>query len=446
MTRTFDDVGSPRPEAGPEAGPEVGPRRPAPRPATALARLGLVVVAGILAAVLTHATDLLVVILAIVAMIMLHELGHFATAKWSGMKVTEYFLGFGPRVWSVRWGETEYGVKAIPAGGYVKIVGMSNLEQVAEADEPRTYRQAPFGRRLLVAVAGSAVHMILALGLLWAIFAVIGVSGSRVSVGALSHLAGGPGPAQQAGLRAGDVFVSVDGRQVSNADQLVKLIETHSGVTLQVVVERGGRRVSLAVTPVDARRVRLAGGQSVLPPGSPGRPDGIIGVELAMPPARVNPVLAVGRATGQIGTLVGGTAAGIVHIFSPHGLSSFAGQVTGGTPANSPGASSDRVTSILGAVNLATQAAQAGVAQLLYVLAAINVFIGLFNMIPLLPLDGGHVAIAVYERLRSRPGRRYRADVAKLLPATYVVILFLVVLGASALYLDITRPIANPFR
>src|SRR5271166_926940 len=119
-----------------------------------LLRLVAVVVAGVALAVALGAVPVLVVVLALVAMVMLHELAHFATAKWSGMKVTEYFLGFGPRLWSIRRGETEYGVKAIPAGGYVRIVGMTMLEDVDPADEARSYRQATFPRRFLVAVAG----------------------------------------------------------------------------------------------------------------------------------------------------------------------------------------------------------------------------------------------------------------------------------------------------
>ncbi len=121
---------------------------------------------------------MLVVVLALVAMVMLHELGHFATAKWSGMKVTEYFFGFGPRLWSIRRGETEYGVKAIPAGGYVRIVGMTMLEEVDPPDEARSYRQATFPRRLLVAVAGSAMHF---------------DHGLRAAVLALCHLGGADG-------------------------------------------------------------------------------------------------------------------------------------------------------------------------------------------------------------------------------------------------------------
>ena len=170
--------------APPQAEPRPAPApAPAPQPESeplpasawpALLRLLVVVAAGITVAIVLGAWPVLVVILALVAMIMLHELGHFATAKWSGMKVTEYFLGFGPKLWSIRRGETAYGVKAIPAGGYVRIVGMTMLEEVDPVDEARSYRQATFPRRLLVAVAGSAVHFIIAFVLLFSLYAFSG--------------------------------------------------------------------------------------------------------------------------------------------------------------------------------------------------------------------------------------------------------------------------------
>src|SRR5437588_7629400 len=106
-----------------------------------LLRLGYFVAIVLVLAVVTGFSPFLAVIFAIIAIVMLHEFGHFVTAKWAGMKVTEYFFGFGPRLWSIKKGETEYGVKALPLGGYVRIIGMSNLEQVDPEDEPRTYRQ-----------------------------------------------------------------------------------------------------------------------------------------------------------------------------------------------------------------------------------------------------------------------------------------------------------------
>jgi hypothetical protein len=165
--------------------------------------------------------DLLLFIAILIVIVMLHELGHFATAKWSGMKVTEYFVGFGPRLWSVKRGETEYGVKAIPAGGYVRITGFTVLEDVAEEDEPRAYRQQPFWKRIIVGSAGSAMHFLIAFALaLISVFA-FGVATDNVKIGAIEHWSGvAQTPAQQAGLRAGDVIVSVNGHRLTDPNSV----------------------------------------------------------------------------------------------------------------------------------------------------------------------------------------------------------------------------------
>jgi membrane-associated protease RseP (regulator of RpoE activity) len=418
----------------------------------AVVRLLLVVGAGVAAAVLTGTTGTLAVVLAIVIMIMLHELGHFATAKWGHMKVTEYFLGFGPRLWSIHRGETEYGVKAIPAGGYVKIIGMSNLEEVDPADEPRTYRQQPFGRRLSVAVAGSAVHFILAFLILWVLFSFVGVpNGNKVAVGGFSTIEGTASPAKQAGLQPGDVFVSVDGRALSSPDQLVSYIQSHAGQPVTVVVKRHGDTQTVRVTPIDERTVKVQG-QPAPPPSS--TPYGIIGVQLSSPVQTTNPIAAVGRSTTDLGRFSWDTLKALGSVFSPHGISNYTHQVTSptGSTANTGNQSqqsasnSPRLESPIGIVRLASQASHAGLRDVLTLLFSINVFVGLFNLFPMLPLDGGHVAIAVYEQARSRRGRRYHVDVAKLLPATYLVFLVLVVLGVTAIYMDVTHPLANPFQ
>ena len=158
---------------------------------------------------------LLVVIVAIVVIVMVHELGHFATAKWSRMKVTEYFVGFGPRLWSVRRGETEYGVKAIPAGGYVKIPGMTNLEEIDPADEARTYRQQPFHNRIIVACAGSFMHFVMAFLLAYGAVLFFGIptSAEHLRVTGFVPWAGHTQTAaQEAGLRSGDVIAASTAR------------------------------------------------------------------------------------------------------------------------------------------------------------------------------------------------------------------------------------------
>lgn len=449
---------SPPPESQPAIQPAASSTPAAANPPAAsqlgnIARLAFVVAAVVVAAVVSGHGALLIVVGAIVAMIMLHEAGHFATAKWAGMKVTEYFLGFGPRLWSVRRGETEYGIKAIPAGGYVKIIGMTNLEPVPEADEARTYRQAPFWRRFSVAVAGSTVHFILAFLLLWSIYALVGTdSSTQVFVQALSPLAHGQSPAQKAGLRAGDQILSVDGQTVTSSTALDSVIEGHAGRALSLVVSRSGHDLTLHVTPVPDSSITFAPTPGVLP--APAGSKGVIGVETASqlgpPVVRANPISAVSQGANEFWQVTSSSVLGIGQVFSPQGISSYVSQVVGTTKspttAAAAGADTGRIMSIVGAARVATQAAHAGTGELLLVLADINIFIGLANMFPLLPLDGGHVVIAVYERLRSWRGRRYHADVAKLLPLTYAMFLFLIVLGASAFYLDIAHPLPNLFQ
>jgi membrane-associated protease RseP (regulator of RpoE activity) len=420
--------GSPAPERR-----GVLPGSSAPEQRGALARLVTVVVAVVLAALVTHTTSVLIVVVALVVMIMLHELGHLLTAKWGHMKVTEYFLGFGPRLWSIRRGETEYGIKAIPAGGYVKILGMTSAEEVDPADEPRTYRQQPFHNRLLVAVAGSAMHGVMAFVLLWGLLVFVGTpQGNAVAVSGFAPLAHGVDPARAAGLHPGDVVVKVNGVPVHSATDLQKFVAHGVGTPITLVVDRGGRDLSLVVTPRADSSVSGANGR--------------IGVIIGAPVARSDPALAVPRAGVLFGRVVTGSFSGIGQVFSASGINSYVHDLTSAKAASSAAQTGNRPQSIYGAARLAVQGAQAGATQLILVLVTIIVFVGILNLFPMLPLDGGHVVIAVYERIRSRRGRPYHADVNKLAPITYAFVLLLGFFVVTSLYLDITHPVKNPFQ
>jgi len=420
-----------------------------------LVRLLVVVAAGIALAVALGALPVLIVVLALVAMIMVHEFGHFATAKLSGMKVTEYFLGFGPRLWSIRRGETEYGVKAIPAGGYVRIVGMTMLEDVRPEDEARSYRQASFPRRLLVAVSGSLTHFIMAFALLFALYAILGApTATAPTITSLAHFSKGQSPAQRAGLRPGDKIVAVDGRPYTNLNAFVAFVHDHAGDRLTFLVDRKGHDLTIKITPVDGRHVvEEVAGQPVRAANPSGPAQGIIGVQLTgVRDVAVGPLRAVGNAGTELASISRQTFSGLARVFSLHGLSNFAHQVAtagkhkaSGSSGSSPQSSGQgTILSILGAVQIGAQAARQNVGLLLYLLAAINLFVGVVNLFPMLPLDGGHVAIAVYERLRSRKGRAYHADVAKLMPVAYIFLLFIVVVGLGALYMNIVNPAQLP--
>jgi membrane-associated protease RseP (regulator of RpoE activity) len=428
------------------APPPPPPSEPRGELASGPLRLALIIGAVVALGVVTKAS-VLIVILALVLMIFLHELGHFLTAKWSGMKVTEFFIGFGPKLWSFRRGETEYGIKGIPAGAYVRIIGMNNLDECPPEDEPRTFRQQSFPKRLLVVSAGSLMHFIQAFVLLVLLLGVFGTPGGVVldtergeESWIIDSVTEGSAAAL-AGVEAGDRLVSIDGEPTTTFADVGEVVRPQPGEEVVVVVERAGERLTF-----DATIGRREDDPSL----------GFFGIGPTYPEVRHGPVTAVtqaGRELGlglqQAGTALGG--------FFTGGIGGFADQVASG--GNDPGpvvgdgqgsggggravaeGDEDRLLSIYGAARIGVNLTDRGIEDLMLFMVSINIFIGVFNLVPLLPLDGGHVVIAIYERIRSIGGRRYMADVSRLLPLTYAFVLFLLVLGASSLYLDIVDPI-----
>ncbi|MEY2432471.1 MAG: hypothetical protein QOC92_2196 [Acidimicrobiaceae bacterium] len=386
---------------------------------------------------------LLIVVTALVLMIFLHELGHFVTAKLSGMKVTEFFLGFGPKLWSFRRGETEYGVKAIPAGAYVRIIGMNNLDEVPPEDEPRTYRAQSYPKRLLVAVAGSGMHFIQAMLCIFLMLAVTGAPGGHVFDQAplswkVESVTEG-GAASQAGLQPGDTIVSVDGIDVSTFEKLHDALVPRAGKPVSLVIDRNGQQIqATTVLGTDTQRGLLG-----------------IGVRQDFPPReRVGVVTAAGRTVVEFGIAGREAVRELGSFFSPSGLSNFASEVVnGGKPTvdnssgsgsgstSAPSSDGSRPISILGATRIGADLTRQGLFAFLLFFSTINLFIGIVNLVPLLPLDGGHVVIATYERIRSRNGRRYQVDVVKLLPLTYAVVMLLGILFVTTVFLDLVDPI-----
>jgi membrane-associated protease RseP (regulator of RpoE activity) len=423
----------PAPTSPGPPGPPGPPHQP--EPAAWLRVLALIgaLVAIVWLSLVTGAFPVVAFVLAMIAAVMLHEAGHFFTAKWTGMKVTEFFFGFGPRLWSIRRGETEYGAKAIPAGGYVKILGMSNLEKdIDPADEPRTYRQQSYPRRLLVGVAGIITHFIVAFLLLVLVWTVVGVPRDdrpTLEVGSISRLETGPSPAQEAGFQVGDRVVSVDGRPVTNWQELPPYIRARPGEPITFVVERDGAQHTLVVTPARAN----PDGEAV----------GFVGIGSKPETETVGLVTAAGRSAVQLGRLTVASVKALGLFFSPGSLRSYGDLLTG---TQGDGDEEARPVSLVGAARIADQAADQGLFDFLGLLVLLNVFFAVFNAVPLLPLDGGHIAVATYERIRSRRGRPYRADVTKLLPLTAMVVAVLAVMGLTSVWLDIVNPLANPFQ
>ena len=384
--------------------------------------------------------DLLLFIAILVAIVMLHELGHFVTAKRAGMKVTEYFVGFGPRLWSMRRGETEYGVKAIPAGGYVRITGFTSTEDVTPEDEPRAYRQQPFHQRIIVASAGSAMHFLIAFVLAVILVLGFGVATNNYTVASVEHWTGVTTPAALAGLKPGDTIVSIDGKSFANPTDMTNIVKRSVGKPLQLGVERNGRLIHLTATPADGKGITV-NGQAL-------SDRGYLGVEIRQATASVGPLAAIGHSFNTMWQVTDQEVTGIAQTFSPSGLTSVFHQVTNSKAAqsavNNPG-SAPRPVSIVGITNLGAQSEQAGLAPVLMLLIAINIVFGILNMLPMIPLDGGHVAVAAYEWIRTKKGEPYyRADITKLFPVAALFIAFLAVFVFAGIYLDITHPLQIP--
>ena len=386
----------------------------------------LVLLGLILLAVLRPSTiDTLAIIFGIVALIMLHEAGHYFTAKRAGMKVTEFFLGFGPRVWSFRRGETEYGVKAIPAGGYVRIVGMSNLEDVDPDEEPRTFRHGTFGNRLTVILAGVSVNLILAFLLIYV--ALIGRGLPDTLEANVSRVVPNS-PAAAAGIRDGDRIIAIDGQRLDVDRDIAQALRDRVGQPTTIVVKRGGGTVTVTAVPQE----RSSSDKS-----------GIIGVSVGQSVSSYrsfNPIEAVPESFTTIGQITRDTGAGIGRLFSPAGIERYSKNFTGDAPKQGSPASNERPRSIIGIVDIGGDLVGGNVWSLLFLLGAINLIVALFNLLPLLPFDGGHAAVVIYEQAASKiRGREVRVDFRKLVPVTALVLVVFLTLGLSAMFLDIRQ-------
>ncbi len=383
--------------------------------------IGVVVaVLAVVGVVNPSAFDLVLIIVGILLAVMLHEFGHYLAAKRAGMKVTEFFVGFGPRIWSFRKGETEYGIKAIPLGGYVRIIGMNNLEEVAPEDEPRAFRQGTYGNKMMVVLAGITVNLILAFVLLGA--TLVG-QGRATAVAPVIGTVSKSTAASAAGLRAGDRIVAVDGTPIRSFDEIPAAIKGKAGVPLQFTVRRDGELRTLAVTP---RENKATNSPRI----------GITSDQHQVIYKRYNPVTAV---PGTLVMMYDGAKAmggGFVHLFSPAGIKQYSNDVKTGN-ANSE----TRPRSIIGIVYTADQLVGGNIYLLFAILGSLNLFLALFNVLPLLPFDGGHAAVATYEEVMSKiRRRRVQVDFRKLMPITAVVFVMLLLLAIPAMFLDVMQP------
>ena len=379
-----------------------------------------IVVVGLLAWLGIKNPWSLVFVAGLIVSVFLHELGHYLTARRSGMKVTQFYMGMGPRIFSFQRGEVEFGLRALPVGAFVRIVGMNNLDDCDPADEPRPYRQQSYPKRMLVITAGSLLHLLIAVVLFVGIYATAGRFGDTGNL----LIVGSPAidsPAEKIGLREGDQILAINETAVNSRYELiVAIVANKPGDSVDVKFSRDGQQIVeqavLATNPANPKVAFL----------------GVSSDSYAY--VRQNIFNAFGYGLVDVVKTARDSVSGLFVVLNP-------ANIVSNVVADEPDMMT-RPTTVVGASQVGGEIGRSeGIKGVLMLLASVNIFVGVFNMLPLLPFDGGHAAIATYERLRSRRGKVYRADVGKMIPVATTVVVLLVMLMFAGLYLDITSPL-----
>ena len=372
---------------------------------------------------------ILAFVVALLFSVMVHEFGHYITARKYGMWVSEFFVGFGKRIWSVQRGETEFGVKAIPAGGYCKIEGMSPNDEMPQGQEERAFYKASSGKKLIVLGAGSFLHFVLGFVLLFTLFAGIGTNQVLPVINEVVPNSA----AQAAGIQAGDEVVSINGKRVTEWYKDVEVIRESQGAELTLVLNRNGEEVVITtaarLTDIDGTKRYVLG---IVNEVGLERSGVLVSIKNSATVTKgflVESVKSLGKLPEKIPALWGATvrgeerdANGLVGVV---GVARVSGEAVG----------SDKLTPM---ERLAT---------FVLIVASLNIFVGVFNLLPILPLDGGHMAVAIadsirafFARLRGRP-RPAPIDVTVLTPITMVVFVVLATLTHLLLVAEVINPV-----
>ena len=366
--------------------------------------------------------------IALLLSVMVHEFGHYITAKRFDMKVTEFFLGFGKRIWSFTRGETEFGIKAIPAGGYCRIEGMTPRDEMPVGEESRAFFGATTTRKLIVLGAGSFAHFVIGFLLIFSIFFGVGVNALLSDVTRVSPNSA----AAAAGFQPGDKIIAIDGKEVSNWYQDSRAISASKGKELTFTVLRDGDEISITAAPTYIESEKRY----------------VLGVVTKIGTKRegfITSITESGRATAFL------TRESIKSLVAlPTKVPQLIRQTFGGEKRDPNG-----LVGVVGAARVSGDAVSSNklnnterFGTFLLLIASLNIFVGLFNLLPLLPLDGGHMAVAIadeirafFARLRGKP-RPAGIDVNVLTPITMTVFAVLAILTAILLIADIFNPVS----
>ena len=368
-------------------------------------------------------------IAALLLSVMIHEFGHYLTAKRYGMKVSEFFLGFGARIWSTKRGETEFGLKAIPAGGYCKIEGMTPNDVMPEGEESRAFYTAKSSQKLIVLGAGSFLHFVLGYILLFVLFAGVGTNQLLPTINQVVK----ESAAQSAGILAGDEVLSINGKQIENWYKDVQIIRNSNGAPLTLLIKRGTEEITISTSAkletIDGTERYVLG---IINDVGIKRSDLVTSIKNAGIVSKdflVQSVKSLIKLPSKIPALWGQAVSGETR--DPNGLVGVVGvaRVSGQAVGSDALSITERLSTFI------------------LIIASLNIFVGLFNLLPILPLDGGHMAVAIADEIRAFIARlRGRArpaaiDVTLLTPITMVVFVILAALTVLLLIADIVNPV-----
>ena len=366
--------------------------------------------------------------IALLLSVMVHEFGHYITAKRFDMKVTEFFLGFGKRLWSFTRGETEFGIKAIPAGGYCRIEGMTPRDEMPIGEESRAFFGATTTRKLIVLGAGSFAHFVIGFILIFTIFFGVGVN---TLLSDISQVAPNSAAAA-AGFQPGDKITAVNGKKVTNWYEDSQAIRDSQGKELSFTVLRDGNEITISASPTYIESEKRY----------------VLGVVTKIGTQREGFIPSISESGRAIAVLTRESVKALIAL--PTKVPQLIRQTFGGEERDPNG-----LVGVVGAARVSGDAVSSNklnnterLGTFLLLIASLNIFVGLFNLLPLLPLDGGHMAVAIadeirafFARLRGKP-RPAGIDVNVLTPITMTVFVVLAVLTSILLIADIFNPVS----
>jgi len=385
---------------------------------------------------------------ALLVSVMIHEAGHYLTAKKFGMKVTEFFVGFGKKIWSVTKGETEFGLKAIPAGGYCKIVGMTPREELSPAEADRAFIKASVPQRLIVLGAGSFLHFVIGFVLLIVLFASVGITSLTNQVERVSECIpqtanevcsakSVPSPAKNAGIIAGDKIVKVNGLSYQEWSEVVEVIRSSAGKQLDITIDRNGSLINILVTPAS----RELDGKEI----------GVLGVVNQVGTITYGPLTAIAKGGSFTIDILQNSVTALISL--PSKIPDLVNQTFGNQERDPEG-----LVGVVGVARVSGETAETKalttrekIATFILIIASLNIFVGMFNLLPLLPLDGGHMAVAIADGVRNTRAKAKGLakpapfDVERLTPITMVVFVVMASLSLLLLTADILNPIRLNF-